>query len=54
LPDLAKRKLAEAESEGVRRAGYSISGSLANISVSRSDGPADRVATTAAGDDRAT
>jgi uncharacterized sporulation protein YeaH/YhbH (DUF444 family) len=35
LPDLAKRKLAEAESEGVRRAGYSTSGSPANISVSR-------------------
>jgi uncharacterized sporulation protein YeaH/YhbH (DUF444 family) len=34
-PDLAKRKLAEAESEGVRRAGYSTSGSPANISVSR-------------------
>jgi uncharacterized sporulation protein YeaH/YhbH (DUF444 family) len=28
-------KLAEAESEGVRRAGYSTSGSPANISVSR-------------------
>jgi uncharacterized sporulation protein YeaH/YhbH (DUF444 family) len=27
LPDLAKRKLAEAESEGLRRAGYSTSGS---------------------------
>ena len=35
LPDLAKRKLAEAESEGLRRAGYSTSGSPANISVSR-------------------
>ena len=35
LPDLAKRKLAEAESEGIHRAGYSTSGSPANISVSR-------------------
>jgi len=35
LPDLAKRKLTEAESEGLRRAGYSTSGSPANISVSR-------------------
>jgi uncharacterized protein len=35
LPDLAKRKLAEAESEGLRRAGYSTSGSPANISVGR-------------------
>jgi uncharacterized sporulation protein YeaH/YhbH (DUF444 family) len=35
LPDLAKRKLAEVESEGIRRAGYSTSGSPANISISR-------------------
>jgi uncharacterized protein len=35
LPDLAKRKLAEAESVVLRRAGYSTSGSPANISVSR-------------------
>ena len=35
LPDLAKRKLAEAESEGLRRAGYTNSGSPANISISR-------------------
>jgi len=35
LPDLAKRKLAEVEHEGVRRAGYTTSGSPANISVSR-------------------
>ena len=35
LPDLAKRKLAQAESEGLRRAGYATSGSPANISVSR-------------------
>src|SRR5271163_1648188 len=35
LPDLAKRKLAEAEGEGIHRAGYSTSGSPANISVKR-------------------
>src|SRR5437773_11729483 len=35
LPDLAKRKLADIESEGIRRAGYTTSGSPANISVSR-------------------
>jgi uncharacterized sporulation protein YeaH/YhbH (DUF444 family) len=35
LPDLAKRKLAQAESEGLHRAGYATSGSPANISVSR-------------------
>ena len=35
LPDLAKRKLAEAESHGLQRAGYSTSGSPANISISR-------------------
>jgi uncharacterized protein len=35
LPDLAKRKLAETESEGLQRAGYTTSGSPANISVSR-------------------
>lgn len=35
LPDLAKRKLAETESDGIRRAGYATSGSPANISVSR-------------------
>jgi len=35
LPDLAKRKLAEAESEGLARAGYATSGSPANISISR-------------------
>jgi hypothetical protein len=35
LPDLAKRKLAHAESEGLRRAGYTTSGSPANLSVSR-------------------
>jgi uncharacterized protein len=35
LPDLAKRRLAEAEHEGLRRAGYTVSGSPANLSVSR-------------------
>ncbi|QPF88298.1 YeaH/YhbH family protein [Bradyrhizobium genosp. L] len=40
LPDLAKRKLAETESEGLQRAGYSTSGSPANISISRTVGRA--------------
>ena len=35
LPDLAKRKLADVEGEGIQRAGYATSGSPANISVSR-------------------
>src|SRR5262245_16542127 len=35
LPDLAKRRLAEAEHEGLRRAGYAVSGSPANIAVGR-------------------
>jgi uncharacterized sporulation protein YeaH/YhbH (DUF444 family) len=35
LPDLAKRKLTHAESEGIQRAGYATSGSPANISISR-------------------
>jgi hypothetical protein len=35
LPDLAKRKLADAEGEGIQRAGYATTGSPANISVSR-------------------
>jgi len=35
LPALAKRKFAEAESEGLQRAGYTTSGSPANISISR-------------------
>ena len=39
LPDLAKRKLAQAESEGLRRAGYTTSGSPANLSVSRTVRP---------------
>jgi uncharacterized protein len=40
LPDLAKRKLAEAESQGIHRAGYSTSGSPANISIGRTVGRA--------------
>jgi uncharacterized sporulation protein YeaH/YhbH (DUF444 family) len=35
LPDLAKRKLAETETEGLRRAGYTNSGSPANIAINR-------------------
>jgi uncharacterized protein len=35
LPDLAKRRLAETEHEAIRRAGYSVSGSPANIAVGR-------------------
>jgi uncharacterized protein len=35
LPDLTKRKLADVGCEGLRRAGFTISGSPANISVSR-------------------
>jgi uncharacterized sporulation protein YeaH/YhbH (DUF444 family) len=35
LPDLAKRRLAEVEQEGVRRAGYAVSGSPVNIAVTR-------------------
>lgn len=35
LPDLAKRKMAEAEQEGIRRSGYTTSGSPTNISISR-------------------
>src|ERR1700739_2765286 len=35
LPALAKRKLAQAESHSLQRAGYATSGSPANISVSR-------------------
>ena len=35
LPDLAKRKLAETETEGLRRVGYTTSGSPANISIGR-------------------
>jgi uncharacterized sporulation protein YeaH/YhbH (DUF444 family) len=35
LPDLAKRKLAEVEFEGIRRAGYAVSGSPVNIAVTR-------------------
>jgi uncharacterized protein len=35
LPDLAKRRLAETEYEAPRRAGYTVSGSPANIAVNR-------------------
>src|SRR5438876_3640281 len=35
LPDLAKRRLADTEHESPRRAGYSVSGSPANIAVNR-------------------
>jgi uncharacterized protein len=35
LPDLAKRKLASTEGEGLQRAGFTTSGSPANISISR-------------------
>src|ERR1700756_5096099 len=35
LPDLAKRRLASAESESIQRAGYTNSGSPATLSVSR-------------------
>jgi uncharacterized sporulation protein YeaH/YhbH (DUF444 family) len=35
LPDLERRKLLTTESEGVRRAGYSVSGSPSNLSVAR-------------------
>jgi uncharacterized sporulation protein YeaH/YhbH (DUF444 family) len=35
LPELTKRRLADVESEGLQRAGYTTSGSPANLSVSR-------------------
>jgi uncharacterized protein len=35
LPELTKRRLADVESDGVHRAGYTTSGSPANLSVSR-------------------
>jgi uncharacterized sporulation protein YeaH/YhbH (DUF444 family) len=35
LPDLAKRRLAEVEREGIRRAGYAVSGSPVNIAITR-------------------
>jgi uncharacterized sporulation protein YeaH/YhbH (DUF444 family) len=35
LPDLAKRRLASIERDGVRRAGYSVSGSPVNLAVTR-------------------
>jgi uncharacterized sporulation protein YeaH/YhbH (DUF444 family) len=44
LPDLTKRKLANVESDSLRRAGFTTSGSPANISVSRTVALARRVA----------
>jgi uncharacterized sporulation protein YeaH/YhbH (DUF444 family) len=35
LPDLAKRRMADLETEGLRRAGYSVSGSPANLALGR-------------------
>jgi uncharacterized sporulation protein YeaH/YhbH (DUF444 family) len=35
LPDLAKRRLADVEREGVRRAGYTVSGSPVNLAVTQ-------------------
>ncbi len=35
LPDLERRKLSTTESDGLRRAGYAVSGSPANVSVTR-------------------
>ena len=35
LPDLAKRRLAEVEHEGLRRAGHTVSGSPVNIALTR-------------------
>jgi uncharacterized sporulation protein YeaH/YhbH (DUF444 family) len=35
LPDLERRKLSTTESEGLRRAGYAVSGSPSNLSVTR-------------------
>jgi uncharacterized sporulation protein YeaH/YhbH (DUF444 family) len=35
LPDLAKRRLATVEYEGIRRAGYAVSGSPVNLAVNR-------------------
>ncbi|WP_181705995.1 YeaH/YhbH family protein [Chthonobacter rhizosphaerae] len=35
LPDLAKRRIALTESEGIRRAGYTTSGSPANLALAR-------------------
>jgi uncharacterized protein len=35
LPDLAKRRLTVVETEGLRRAGYTVSGSPANLALSR-------------------
>jgi uncharacterized protein len=35
LPDLAKRRLTETDDEGIRRAGFSVSGPPANLAVTR-------------------
>ncbi|MBL7405552.1 DUF444 family protein, partial [Escherichia coli] len=35
LPDLAKRRLAVVETEGLRRAGYTVTGSPANLALTR-------------------
>src|SRR3546814_10714719 len=35
LPDLAKRQITKTENEGVRRAGYTTSGSPASLSIPR-------------------
>lgn len=35
LPDLAKRRMTALETEGIRRAGYSVSGSPANLALGR-------------------
>ncbi len=35
LPDLAKKRITKTESQGVRRAGYTTSGSPANLSITR-------------------
>jgi uncharacterized sporulation protein YeaH/YhbH (DUF444 family) len=35
LPDLAKRRLAEVEHQGIRRAGYAVAGSPTNIALGR-------------------
>src|SRR3546814_12649620 len=35
LPDLAKRQITKTENEGVRRAGYTTSGSPASLSITR-------------------
>ncbi len=44
LPDLAGCGLAEAEHEGIRRAGYAVTGSPANLSVNRTSAAGDGAA----------